>query len=114
MLLIDAKLARKVVGQIRTEFRQAPDLAQGGHADAPEQESATHEANSGKGTVMRPLSCTDEPFAHYMQSQGFDPDDGCVLYLPETLRWNRASETVPQYVEFVAFTDDLLLIRNPA
>jgi hypothetical protein len=118
LLLIGAESARLIVEQIRKEICQQSET---GNATGAATPVSAQDAVIGRlpdaSAIGEPDSRVKypaaEPFGRYMRIMGFDPNDGCVLFLPETLRWKSTPNSIPQYVDFVAFTDDLLLRRIP-
>jgi hypothetical protein len=118
LLLISAENARLTVEQIRKEICQQSET---GHATGAATPVSSQDAVNARLPDAPAIGESDrcvnypaaEPFGRYMRIMGFDPNDGCVLFLPETLRWKSKPNSIPQYVDFVAFTDDLLLRRIP-
>jgi hypothetical protein len=118
LLLISAESARFIVEQIRKEMCQQPETGHATSAATPvSSPDAVNKRLPDASAIGESDRCVNypaaEPFGRYMRIMGFDPNDGCVLFLPETLRWKSKPNSIPQYVDFVAFTDDLLLRRIP-
>ncbi len=54
------------------------------------------------------------PIAEYMRAQGFDPAEGCVMFLPKAKQDEyQAWGPLPSFVRFSPIIDDIFLVRDP-